>query len=133
MNNIELTFKFFDINGENMSLTAICGEQRCEVTPENNVARLTAEFPTVITLVLSGKDMSSDTVVGEDGSIVADKHIELTQLAIDKFVINPEILKTIPVVKTADSEIRSSYFGFNGEATLPFEGKTALHWLIKNN
>lgn len=133
ISNVTLTFEFAGLNDEFMSLQVINGDEVKNVTPENNTVGLTVEFPTAIKLAVSGKNMDRDTKMDDAGNIIADKHIKLTGLVIDRFTVDPEIVKTLPVIGTADSEFRSSYFGFNGEVILPFEGKSALHWIIKNN
>jgi len=122
---IKLYFKFGGINNEYMNLNIIYRENIIPVSTEP--IQLLIEFPAKMILDISGKNMSSDTILDENGTIIKDKHIELTKVIIDNISVPDAYLKKWPTLHGN----RSSYFGFNGVAELEFSEKNSFIFLLK--
>jgi hypothetical protein len=123
---VELEFEFVALEGRYMTLI-IDGVGR--VRP-NSMGRacvqVDVELPGRIMLHIGGKT-SRDTVVADDGSIIADKCIKLTRVRVDRVRVNDVFLKTWP---RSNTNIRDTYFGFNGAVELEFASTNSFKWLL---
>ena len=110
-----------------MKLSVIYNDEIIMVQPgDDQVVKLNIEFPACVILDVSGKFMSRDTVVDENGNIVVDKHIELTRVVVDRSLVSKLFLKKWPKF----GQIRDSYFGFNGQVELEFLEPNSFYWLL---
>jgi hypothetical protein len=85
-------------------------------------------FPEQLTMLLSGKG-PNDTVVDDQGNILADKYVKLTGLQVDGLDCPQEYLEMFIVLDTDDGQkVASNYFGFNGLVTLDFLEENSFFW-----
>jgi hypothetical protein len=87
-------------------------------------------WPATLKLVLSDKNLSSDTKIDNDGKIVADKFIELTKIYIDGVDANIEFMQRI-VLNTNEEKIKTCYWGFNGTVEIAFDLIDSFAWHLR--
>lgn len=125
---VQLYFKFGQVRGEYMSVH-VNGVAVVPDSDENAMITLCVDFPCELLITLDGKDNNTDTIVDNDGNIVQDKFVQLTEARVDRIIVNNHFLQKWPVIN--DSFI-TCYFGFNGQVSLKFDEPTGFHWLLKN-
>lgn len=84
------------------------------------------EWPSVLTIELSGKDMNHDTKL-EGDRVVADKYIQLQEFSVDRV---SACLDNIELV-TTDQTIRTLYWGFNGTVTIDCNSENSFVWHLQ--
>jgi hypothetical protein len=72
------------------------------------------ELPTKIKLVISGKDMTTDTILDDKGNIVQDLYVKITGISIDGVGLNSIFLHQGITLITDHGNTITSYFGHNG-------------------
>jgi hypothetical protein len=87
-------------------------------------------WPATLKLVLSNKNLSSDTKLDNNGKIVADKFIELTKIYIDGVDANIEFMQRI-VLNTNKEKIKTCYWGFNGTVEIAFDLIDSFAWHLR--
>lgn len=98
-----------------------------QIESESLTVRQLVDWPSKITIVVSGKNLSEDTVVDPDGKILKDKYIELKAVKVDRVDLGFDIAKKI-ILDTGDTKINSQYWGFNGKVHLHFDQKDSFLW-----
>ena len=126
---VRLQFKFVSLNGAYMNLTVVSNLETIEVTPADNVTvEINVKLPSDILLNFSGKGVE-DTLVGDDGKILADKHVELVAAAIDRLPVSQHFIHNWPL----SNNIRTAYFGFNESVKLEFQERNSFYFAIKHS
>jgi len=87
-------------------------------------------WPATLKLVLSDKNLSSDTKINNDGKIVEDKFIELKKISVDGVDANIEFMQRI-VLNTNKEKIKAYYWGFNGTVEIAFDQIDSFAWHLK--
>lgn len=125
---LRLVFKFVPLNESYMNLTVVTNSETVEVQPADNVVvEVNATLPSDVMLHLSGKG-ANDTIVDADGSILADKHVELLAVEVDRLPIIGHVVQNWPI----SNNRRTSYFGFNETVVLELHEKNSFYFAIKN-
>lgn len=92
------------------------------------------EWPAVIELELSGKNLQTDTVVDVDGNIIANKYIKMIEASINGFRFNERVLYQSclfsPVGSVAKNEI---YWDRNGLVKFEFDSDSPASWNLYND
>lgn len=121
---LNLSFEFGRIEDRHMNLSVLHDNKSYMLEPnfDNNIGRsslsLSIELPTDVYFVVSNKG-PNDTQVDVDGNILADCYIKLTDLSLDKFSTNKDILGRRVTLTADDGQVvNSNYMGFNGTAVL---------------
>ena len=128
LSKVKLEFEFVPLHNKVMALSI----NNNVITPNDNNRQTTVvdiTLPGAIVLEISGKDLNNDTVVDASGNIIADKHIKLIAAEIDGLQINPQFLLSWP----QGNNIKTSYFGFNGNVILQFDDANSFYFSIKSN
>jgi hypothetical protein len=130
--NIELSFEFGEVNGV-MSVDLNINRENIKVTPENKTVQVLTTLPTAVIISINGKK-PNDTIVDENGNIIADKYVKLTDIKFDYFPVNEIFLHQKIKFNTENHGIiTTSYFGFNGEVILNFNASTVLEQILLCN
>jgi hypothetical protein len=91
----------------------------------------TCQWPTNIKIVLGNKNMSCDTQIDQDGKILADKHVRLKKLVVDRVEATAEFIKTITLETIDDQKIPALYWGFSGEVNINLDQTDSFVWHLK--
>jgi hypothetical protein len=86
-------------------------------------------WPSRITIEVWGKDLSCDTQVGEDGSILADKFIRLDRMVVDRLEV--PLNKNKILLDTGTEKLPVVYWGFNGHVDMDFDEIDSFIWHLK--
>lgn len=125
---LKLVFKFVPLDEKYMNLTVVTNLETVEVQPADTVViEVNATMPSDIMLYLSGKG-ANDTIVSDDGKILADKHVELVAVEIDRLPVIQHFVQNWPV----SNNRRTSYFGFNETVVLELHEQNPFYFVIKN-
>lgn len=87
-------------------------------------------WPATLRIVVSNKNLSSDTQINEDGKIIADKFIELKKISIDGIDANIDFMQRI-MLNTSEEKIKAQYWGFNGTVEIAFDQADSFAWHLK--
>jgi hypothetical protein len=122
----KIELEFGRLSGKSMKAVMIHDGKEC---PGFSVD---LELPTKITLVVSGKNMSSDTKIDEDGKILEDLYIKIIGVSLDGFDIGVNFLYQKIKLVTEDGVLTTPYLGFNGHVDFIMDHSTVfqqvLHW-----
>ena len=81
-------------------------------------------LPTKITLVVHGKDMKYDTEIDNEGNMVRDLYVRITEVYLDGFDLGVDFLyKKINFI-TNDGVLTTPYLGFNGRVEFDLDQPT---------
>ena len=119
------------IDGRSMLVNLISGQQQINFADS---IEIDIELPTNITLVFSGKNNMTDTVVDKDNKIIADMYTKITNIELDGMPFPKAYIQKWLCLETQDQKMYTSYIGFNGQMILKFEETTVfqqINW-IKN-
>jgi hypothetical protein len=107
-----------------------------EITPSQS-GDLDVEFcislPSTIRIELSNKNLETDTVLGEDGTITHDKFMMIKNMWLGRRPIPDSIFMNMCNLKTIDTNCKTAYFGFPGVVTICFDEKDPIVWHFKHN
>ena len=123
-----MDFVFGELDGAVMT----CWVNGQEVKPNadnRGTATVALQWPGEIVITLGGKNQLTDTKVDQQGKIIQDKFVQLTNVCVDRLAVSHHFLQKWPLV---NNEIRTCYFGFNGTVQLIFDSPSAFHWLIRS-
>ena len=126
LNTCKLGFKFEfgKIDDRHMLVEVIHGDAVDIVLPElDGQAKLQLDIclPTKITLKFSGKNANTDTIVDNQGKIIADVYVKIVKIDFDGFELSEIFMhQKIKLYTEDNTEIVTSYIGFNGSVDLNF-------------
>jgi hypothetical protein len=127
---IELDFSAGLINGVSMSLQIDTDQQTVildQLNPTQTV-RCCISVPGKLSIQTSGKG-DLDTQVDDEGNIIADKYIQLTDMRLDGLSVDENYLPRFIMLKPLDKEpVFSNYWGFNGTVEIQLS-PTPFQWL----
>ena len=89
------------------------------------------QWPTTIKIVIGNKNMSCDTQIDKEGKIVADKHIKLKKIVVDRVEATTEFMKSITLETTDDQKIQALYWGFPGQVNICLDQTDSFAWHMK--
>ena len=119
------------IDGRSMLVKLISDQQQINFADS---IEIDIELPTNITLVFSGKNHMTDTIIDKDNKIIADMYTKITKIELDGVPFPIAYIRKCLCLETQDQKIYTSYIGFNGQMILKFEETTVfqqINW-IKN-
>lgn len=124
---VTIEFKFGTVRDEAMSVTILADDKHYQATTDNTVVSFDVDLPTDIKITVAGKNNQTDTIVDSDGNIVEDKFVQIVNFALDCFTLDEIFLhQRIKFLTESKDEYITSYFGFNGTATLNFDKDNVL-------
>ena len=82
------------------------------------------DLPTRLKFVTSGKNHNTDTVVDQNGNIIADKYVILQVFKLGLIVVNSNLLFSI-------CSNNNTFWGFNEEITIDIDEKDFIKWHLK--
>ena len=127
---MKLVLEFGAIDKSTMNLLIRHGNDEWRYDPGSDALiehEMEIFFPTKLQLILSGKNMTTDTLVGESGNIIKDKYIKLSLIEIDNIALPSDWLEKKIVLIDAECKHRTSnYFGHNGCCTIDFPKSNAF-------
>lgn len=92
-----------------------------------------AVLPCNITVRVSGKNQNTDTEV-QDGKIVRDKYIVITDMSIARLPVNKHVLYQIcNYITHNDQSYNDIYWAWNGQANISLAESDAVLWHLKYN
>lgn len=136
MAELKLIFEYGECNGY-MSLQCYSNDTLIADSQVKNSEELTVtanvDFPFDLRIKVSGKNLSTDTVV-EHGKIIKDKYVKLKQLYLARYPVKENILYSLCKFTPENKSVeQTNYFYCNGEALLHFQAPNALKWHLLHN
>lgn len=89
------------------------------------------QWPTTIKIVIGNKNMSCDTQIDKEGKIVADKHIKLKKIVVDRVEVPIEFMKSITLETNDNQKIQAVYWGFPGQVNICLDQTDSFAWHLK--
>ena len=90
----------------------------------------TIKFPAKFSIQVNGKG-PTDTKVDEQGNIVKDMYIKLTDINVDGMSCHQQYLyNSINLTTDLGEKIQKSYWGFNGQVGLDFDYQNSFFWAL---
>jgi hypothetical protein len=133
LSEIELAFKIGHCNGT-MSMQVFVDDVKMSnfdtFNSDSIIVKHQFNWPATIKIVTSNKDLSCDTLVDNNGNIVADKFIQLTKILVDRVDPGMPFLNSL-ILDTGENKINSLYWGFNGIVNLIFDESDSFLWHLK--
>lgn len=90
------------------------------------------EFPTTITIVVSGKGMN-DTVIDSDGNIIDDMYIKLNKVLVDGIPCSANYVYDLINCTNDGATVQTNYWGMNGTIKLDFLYKNVVFWAMTHS
>jgi len=123
MLSIEIDFYFSEINKKTMS--AGISHNNCRNIVSDKSGKYTyksdLQLPTTLSIEIFGKNMNHDTVVDENGKIIADKYVAIKNIILDGIYLPlPVLQKLLKFYSDDGKQSNHDYIGFNGKCTLDF-------------
>lgn len=129
---IEFDFESGLVNGESMIVELINDHKSIRLENLSSgitTGQLEVIFPTTVEILITGKK-EFDTEVDEQGNIISDKYIKLTDIRVDGLSVDDNYLARFVEFDTLEhGKIITNYFGFNGKALINFM-PTPFQWLV---
>jgi hypothetical protein len=89
-------------------------------------------WPFNIKFELSNKTYK-DTTLDQDGNVIIDKHIFLKEIWLDNVAVSKQFLTNKIFLKTeSGDQVKSQYWGFNGDCTIEFAGPDSFEWHLRS-
>ena len=136
MTDLELKFTIGHCNGS-MSLTIMYNDSIID-TVENiadryYVAKARIELPGKIQILVSNKDMNTDTKVDHEGNIVEDKFVQIAELRVGRVAVNSAVLKDLCSYTRNGETVTDTYWGFPGVVQIEFDQAEVVAWHLIHN
>ena len=90
-------------------------------------------LPCTITVLFSGKNMATDTVLDESGNVLRDKFIFFKHLSLARVPVPEHIFRNFCNYETEDQTLNTTYYGFPGKMTFKFDENDPILWHFKHN
>lgn len=85
-------------------------------------------LPGTVKIVLSGKNMNTDTLVDDSGKTVKDKFIKIKQMSLARHPISEHVYMNLCNVTTEQGIFTTAYFGFPGTVKISFNEADPILW-----
>jgi hypothetical protein len=129
--SIELEFKIGHCNGT-MSMQIFVDDAKVAdysaFEQEQLIFKQIIDWPAVIKIVISNKNLSCDTEVDASGRILRDKYIELKKVTVDNLDSSMQFMKTVTLNTDNNESLNTLYWGFNGTVSLKFDQADSFAW-----
>jgi hypothetical protein len=88
-------------------------------------------WPTCVTIELGNKN-SADTVIDNDGRVVANKAIEIDAILINRFPVQYELMESQfdCTHQGSDTVTHENFWGFNGQVRMVFDQPSPMHYML---
>jgi len=88
-------------------------------------------WPTTINIFVSGKG-PNDTLLDDQGRVVQDKAIEVTQVLVNNFPIQQHLTDKIFLCRRAGSDeiTNENWWGFNGHISMVFDQANPMRYML---
>jgi len=128
MTKVKLIFEVFCVDDQSMSM--IIENESFDNLPEGEFTHeIDVDFPSKLRITLTGKN-AKDTIV-ENGEIVKDKAIILTDIKVHDVSVDKNYLPRFITLHTTNEDIVSNYWGFNGYIEIDFNASNSFNWLVQ--
>ena len=87
-------------------------------------------WPAQIKFCLANKNQNQDTTIDANGKIIADKYIKLERITMDRIDVGQAFIYSL-ILQTQKDNIKTPYWGFNGEVTICFDQDNSFMWHLK--
>lgn len=95
--------------------------------------KTTIQLPGTLKLVLSNKNMSTDTKVDSQGQILADKFIKISRLFLGRVEVSESTLFNICNYCSELGSELNTYWGRPGYVEMHFNTQKVVEWHLLNN
>lgn len=116
----DMAFEFGRIADKTMQVTVQHQDQTITVVPDSTTDKAQAtvslqiQLPTCVSVVYSGKNNATDTVLDSEGNIVQDLYVRVMSIQLDGLALGEHALHRHCVLVTESDTINTAYVGFNG-------------------
>ena len=88
-------------------------------------------WPTTINIIISNKG-NEDTLTDQNGTVIKDKAIEVTQVLINNFPIQQNLIDKIFICRRdgATVDTNENWWGFNGTVKIMFNQPTPMRYML---
>lgn len=121
---LSITLQFAAIDHATMQLVIVNEDRNWLIDPGQDAVIeqvINLALPTDLDLIVSGKDMTKDTVLDQSGQIIQDKYIKICEIKIDNLPVPTAWLEQkLILIKTDGECVNTNYFGFNGRCRICF-------------
>jgi hypothetical protein len=118
---VRLRFEFSKLHDRVMTVQCTSGSTIQRLEPQQ-AGFYDLDFRTTlpgrISLMFSGKNNLTDTVLDKDGSMVADLFVRLDAITIDDIPIKIDVAPIMLLTTETGEKHQTNYVGFNGQAVL---------------
>jgi hypothetical protein len=92
------------------------------------------DWPTTVNIVVGNKG-KNDTLMDNDGTIIKDKAIEITQVLINNFPIHQDLIDKIFVCRREGSTVdtNENWWAFNGRIKILFDQPSPMRYMLSLN
>lgn len=121
--NLLVDFRFNSVQDSSMTVKILTFDSIEEFSVINDVVKFkkNINLPTKVQIEFFGKNMNLDTVLDNNGNIIADKNVIIENIFLDNIPIpNWCLSKFICLVTTENQKIYTNYIGHNGFVKLDF-------------
>jgi putative lipoic acid-binding regulatory protein len=133
LSELTLDFHVSQLNQKSMSITFVNNDlpQTIEHLDEGEYTYKTKiEFPTKFIIKVAGKG-PRDTQIDDQGNILKDMCIKLTNITVDGLSCSPEyVYHHITLHTDSGQVVQSNYWGFNGYVELNFDYTNSFFWAL---
>lgn len=134
---IEFDFEFGTIKNKHMMVEIQTETESISVNPDESskgFAKIEVDLPTCVVLKFTGKDYNTDTIVDENGKIIQDVYVKISNMRLDGFVLNEKFMhQKIKISTDQGQEFTTSYIGFNGTVQIVLSEKDVFSQYLSMN
>ena len=133
ISKLTLEFDVSQLHGKSMSLTFL-NNDKIETFQQLDqgvfIYKTDIEFPAKFSIQVSGKG-PNDTEVDEQGNVVKDMCIKLTDINVDGLGCHHVYIhKFINLITASGEQVQTNYWGFNGQVDLDFNYPNSFFWAL---
>jgi hypothetical protein len=133
---IDITIAVGECNGYMNSQWFVDGIPVADIKPTTNddiSVCFDVKLPCTITVLLSEKNMSTDTVIDNAGNVIQDKFISFKKLSLARMPVPEHIFKNFCNYEIENQTLNTTYCGFPGKLTIKFDEEDPIVWHLKHN
>jgi uncharacterized membrane protein len=133
--DLELEFDVGHCNGS-MSLTVMYNDSIIDtienIADNQHVTRTQISLPGVIKILVSNKNMNTDTKVDVHGTVIEDKYIQLKEMRLGRITVSTSVLKNL-CAYTHNKTVTDTYWGFPGMIEIKLDQEEVVAWHLIHN
>jgi len=132
LSELILEFHVSQLNQKSMSITFINNDLTDTIKHLDEgeyTYKTKIEFPTKFMIKVAGKG-PTDTQIDDQGNIINDMFIKLTNVTVDGLSCNTEYVYRTNLHTDSGQVVQSNYWGFNGYVELNFDYANSFFWAL---